>query len=478
MNEWLELAEKIRKERGDRFPLPVPVGRVSNDEVPARYPDRGQQMLGNRLLELADIFASRLRMDRRDFLATSCGLATAFLAINAIHGPLFAVSEAEAADPDLGLKRRSTLSRQFIFDVQTHFVSDIYTGSSLLRLRKSARQWNPALKGEKTTLEKIRYATFAKEVFLESDTTLALLSSAPNDQADKWFLSNNEIFRTRKSFNDKAGSKRLFTHALFTPGMPGWLEEMDRAISELSPDSWKGYTVGAPSTISKFPWRLDDEKLVYPAYEKMIKAGITNVCIHKGLIHPAVKAVPGSNWRYGRVDDVAKAARDWPQLNFIIYHAGIETAGGPSKKAMRLFEDKGIIPWVSDLAAIPGQYGVKNVYGELGSVFAASVLANPRYCAAILGTLVKGLGVDHILWGTDSIWYGSPQWQIEAFRRIEIPEELVKKWGFALLGRADGQVKSAILGGNARRLYNLPAAAEKPADQVSLLKERPSTPPS
>jgi hypothetical protein len=115
---------------------------------------------------------------------------------------------------------------------------------------------------------------------------------------------------------------------------------------------------------------------------------------------------------------------------------------------------------------------VKNVYGELGSVFAASAIAKPRYCAAILGTLVKGLGHDHVLWGTDSIWYGSPQWQIEAFRRIEIPEELGKKWGFAPLGRADGPVKSAILGGNARRLYNLPATAEKPSDQVSLLKER------
>lgn len=89
----------------------------------------------------------------------------------------------------------------------------------------------------------------------------------------------------RKGFNDKTGSKRLFSHALFTPGMPGWLEEMDRAISELSPDSWKGYTVGAPSTISEFPWRLDDEKLVYTAYEKMIKAGISNVCIHRAGVH-------------------------------------------------------------------------------------------------------------------------------------------------------------------------------------------------
>ena len=39
----------------------------------------------------------------------------------------------------------------------------------------------------------------------------------------------------------------------------------------------------------------------------------------------------------------------------------------------------------------------------------------------MMGTLIKGLGHDHVFWGTDSVWYGSPQWQIEAFRRLEIP---------------------------------------------------------
>jgi hypothetical protein len=96
-------------------------------------------------------------------------------------------------------------------------------------------------------------------------------------------------------FNEQAGSKRLFSHAVITPGQPGWLDELDRAVSEYKPDSWKGYTVGSPSTFSKYPWRLDDEKLIYPAYEKMVKSGIINVCIHKGLISPELKnAAP---WR-------------------------------------------------------------------------------------------------------------------------------------------------------------------------------------
>jgi predicted TIM-barrel fold metal-dependent hydrolase len=205
----------------------------------------------------------------------------------------------------------------------------------------------------------------------------------------------------------------------------------------------------------------------------MVKSGIVNVCIHKGLIHPALPAVPGSRWRYGNVDDLGKAARDWPQLNFIIYHSAIKYLGEPGKRELSLLEKKGDIPWVSDLARIPEKYGVKNVYGELGSVFAASAVSNPRYCAAILGTLVKGLGPAHILWGTDSVWYGSPQWQVEALRRLEIPEELRKKMGFGPLGPADGAVKRGIFGGNAARLYNLKNGEDGGRDdRLALLRER------
>jgi len=70
------------------------------------------------------------------------------------------------------------------------------------------------------------------------------------------------------------------------------------------------------------------------------------------------------------------------------------------------------------------------------------------------------LGHDHVFWGTDSVWYGSPQWQIEAFRRLEIPEDMQKKFGFAPLGPADGAVKSAIFGYNAAQFYKLDLRAE------------------
>jgi hypothetical protein len=114
----------------------------------------------------------------------------------------------------------------------------------------------------------------------------------------------------------------------------------------------------------------------------------------------------------------------------------------------------GRVEWVSDLADIPGQFGVKNVYGDLGQIFAQSTMADPRICAFMMGTLVKGLGSDHVVWGSDAVWTGSPQWQIEALRRLEIPEEMQKKFAFKPLGPADGPVKRAILGENNARLYN------------------------
>jgi hypothetical protein len=65
------------------------------------------------------------------------------------------------------------------------------------------------------------------------------------------------------------------------------------------------------------------------------------------------------------------------------------------------------------------------------------------------------LGADHVCWGSDAVWTGSPQWQIEGLRRLEIPEDMQAAHGFAPLGDAQGPVKNAIFGGNNARLYGL-----------------------
>lgn len=183
-----------------------------------------------------------------------------------------------------------------------------------------------------------------------------------------------------------------------------------------------------------------------------MKAGITTICIHKGLL-PAdyATSIPGGKWKYADVDDLPKAAKDWPQLSFVIYHSALRPFAESPEAALAQFEKNGYIQWVSDLAEIPARHEVANVYADIGTSFAMSATANPRFCAAFMGTLIKGLGADHVLWGTDSVWYGSPQWQIEALRRLEIPDDMREKHGFAALGPANGQVKASIFGLNAAR---------------------------
>jgi len=90
----------------------------------------------------------------------------------------------------------------------------------------------------------------------------------------------------------------------------------------------------------------------------------------------------------------------------------------------------------------------------------------------MMGQLIAGMGADHVCWGTDAIWTGAPQWQIEALRRLEIPEELQRRYGYAPLGEADGPVKQAIFGGNNARLYKFdaPARAALEGDALSLAK--------
>ena len=138
----------------------------------------------------------------------------------------------------------------------------------------------------------------------------------------------------------------------------------------------------------------------------------------------------------------ARRRKDWPQLNFVVYHSAYRhSGGGNAASGWTEFEQTGRVSWVSDLADIPQKYGVTNVYGDVGQLFAQSAVAEPKLGAALMGILIKGLGADHVCWGTDAIWTGSPQWQIEALRRLEIPEDMQKKYGFAAAGRCDGTSK-------------------------------------
>jgi predicted TIM-barrel fold metal-dependent hydrolase len=458
------------------FDSPIPTQVVSSDEfVPIPQTQRQRQVQA-RLSALADELAHRHRMTRRRFLRTAAGMAAAFVAMNEVYGPLFEVTAAEAAAPEAADERAAGLAGQFVFDGHTHFLRDDTQLQGFVRMREAVGKagWNPELVGKPQTLEDLKFDNYLKEVYLDSDTKIAIISSAPSDVADDWFLTNPMTAQARARVNELFGSQRMLSHAIFTPGQPGWMEEVDRTIELDRPDSFKGYTIGdnTHKELSHFPWRLDDEKLLYPFYEKALRAGIRNICVHKGLFPPSVERDYPRLRDYCDVRDVGKAARDWPLLNFIIYHAGYRfPGGGTPEEALRQFEATGRIDWVTDLAEIPGKFGVSNVYGDLGQVFATTTVSQPKLCAALMGTLVKGLGAQRVVWGSDAVWTGAPQWQIEGLRRLEIPEDMQRKFGFAALGSATGPVKSAIFGENSARLYGLePRAFAAGRDRLDQMK--------
>ncbi|MEJ0076908.1 MAG: amidohydrolase family protein [Alphaproteobacteria bacterium] len=470
-----EIAELIPSELVQTN-TPIPTRLVSSDEF---YPDpqnEKQREVEHRLLAMADELGGRQGLDRRRFFQTAAGMAASFVAMNEVYGPMFEVSKAEAATPAMAQERANAYKDQFIMDMHTHFLRDDTRIMNFVNMRAAVGKagWNKALADKEQTIEDLKFANYMKEIFMDSDTKIALISSAPSEIEHDWFLTNEQMAAARKKVNDDAGSRRLFSHIIFTPGRPGWLEQVDAGL-ELKPESVKGYTIGdnTHKDLARYPWRLDDEKVAYKAYEKFVKAGIKNVCVHKGLFAPSVEKQFPHLTGFAGVSDVGQAAKDWPQLNFIVYHSAYRHVGGDPAVALAEFERTGRINWTSDLADIPAQYGVNNVYGDVGQLFATTLVSQPRVCAALMGTLIKGLGADHVNWGTDAVWTGSPQWQIEGLRRLEIPDDMQRKYGFAPLGAADGAVKTAIFGGNNARLYGIEpkrAMLELKGDRVTARK--------
>ena len=423
-----ELAS-LRPSETAAFPGPIPTQSVSSDEFMPSPQTENRRRVEARIKEMGGRLARKQGLSRRDFLRTASGMAAAFVAMNEVYGPLYSASSAEAADRELAAERAASLQAQFIMDCHTHFLRDDTRITTFVLQRQAVGRagWNPALAGKEQTIEDLKFANYYKEIFLDSDTKVALISGAPSDIVQDWFLKAD----ARARVNREAGSRRMLSHAIFTPGQPGWLEAIDRAISDLKPDSFKGYTIGDNTNkkLSQYPWRLDDEKVAYKAYEKFAKAGLVNVCIHKGLFPPSVEQQFPHLLAYSDVRDVGKAAKDWPQLNFIIYHSAYRfPGGGKVEDAWAQFEKTGRIEWVTDLAEIPSKYGVKNVYGDLGQIFAQTTVSDP--------------------------------------------EDLQKKHGLKPLGPADGPVKTAIFGDNNARLYKYEKRTALATDRLSAMKKQ------
>ncbi|MDH5255677.1 MAG: amidohydrolase, partial [Gammaproteobacteria bacterium] len=402
-------------------------------------------------------YSSRLGMSRRAFLRTSGGMAVSFMAMNEVFGPAFLVSEAEAAEP--AATREMWPKKEFILDLQTHHVKDSMAGPTAFRTLTGKFGLNPALAGVKPAPDSLHRANYVKEIFFDSDTVMACITGAAFGPPNSYVLNSEEMVATRNAVNEAAGSRRMLSHGIGTPSNPAWIEDAERQVKELKIDAWKFYT-GDPVG----PWRHDDEKVAYPFYERTLKLGVRNICTHKGL------PLPGPGKDFFRPDDMIKAAKDWPDINFIVFHSGMKhmmTTVPPGESGI---DADGNIPWTTEFCRQIRESGVKNIYLELGAVFGHSVVTHPEVCGHLLGQVIAAAGSDHVIWGTDSIWWGSPQWQIEAFRRFQIPETLQKKFGYKPISDKD---RARIFGLNSARLFGIDVKEARksiPADALSRMK--------
>ena len=226
MSSWLSDREQMLVEGAEKISLdlPIPTQIVSNGEYLPPKQSNLQKKVEKRMVELAEENAKHLGLSRRQFLQTSCGMATAFLAMNEIYGGgVFNVSEAEARDPELTLARTNELAGQFIFDDQTHFLRDDFPHDAILGLGEfAAEHWNPKLKEEGLSLTRYKFENYIAELWYRSDTKMALLSGAPFDDPSWWLLGNDQIVAARDMINDFAGTTRTvsYTHLTLPTRLP------------------------------------------------------------------------------------------------------------------------------------------------------------------------------------------------------------------------------------------------------------------
>jgi hypothetical protein len=176
-----ELAQLTPSELVDRR-TPIPTQIVSSDEYFPAAQSEKQRAVEARLNAMADEFGGKQGLDRRRFFQSAAGMAAAFIAMNEIYGSIFDATPAEAADPAMAQERADGLKSQFIMDMHTHFLRDDTRNTNFLEMRKAVEQigWNKELRGGQT-IDDLKFANYIKEMFLDSDTKIALISSAPSD---------------------------------------------------------------------------------------------------------------------------------------------------------------------------------------------------------------------------------------------------------------------------------------------------------
>src|SRR5713226_5772541 len=396
--------------------------------------------MGDRIGQRVDTYAARAGLSRRNFIGTASGFAAAMLAVNQITDmKFFEVSEAEAADQ--AAAKEIMLSRKagpdFIVDTHTHIctrkdgyipgVNTTEKGMWFVQLLDNLGKAQGLPNGTKDmTVE-----NFGKLILEQSDTSVAIFNpfGFREDYGGKDMIPIEEQAEVKQRWPDRT----LMLGGGLTPnqGLGETLDRLQMFVEKYKISGLKLYTF---DSTPQRGWWFDDQQKAYPIWEKARALGVKNIGCHKGIPFGQFMA------RYAHAEDFDAVCDDFPDLNFIAYHSAW--------------------PYHAELAALKAfKPQRKNMYCEVGSTFAATVTSRALECAPVLGTLLRELGPDYVMWGTDSALWGNPQWQIEAFRKFQIPDQLVEGFGYPKL---TPELKAKVFGQNAARIWNLKSVAAAP----------------
>ena len=407
--------------------------------LPAREANRRAQ-------QRADACARRLGLSRRRFLVSACGAASTLLAMSEAfasagrRGGFYEIPPEAAYEPELA--QAVVGGSELVFDIQGHHVAPERPWREHSAFwERTIRSFPFAECGLDDEIACFSARRFVKEVFLESDTDMAVLSFVPEPDLHAAPLRIEEAVATRSLVEALGNRERLLIHGPVHPGFPGELERMEELVERWGVSAWKTYTQYGPNGSGYW---LDDEEIGIPFVEKARALGVKVICVHKGF------PLPGMRYAESTCPDVGRVARRFPDVSFIVYHSGYTTEReeGPYEPARAVRGIDSLVRSVQDNEIGPGG----NVYAELGSTW-RFLMRDPTQAAHALGKLLRFLGEENVLWGTDSIWYGSPQDQIQAFRSFQIAESLREAHGYPEL---TPERRAKVLGLNALRPYGIP----------------------
>jgi uncharacterized protein len=324
---------------------------------------------------------------------------------------------------------QAVAGQEFIFDVQTH-------------IRVPAPPWNANTCS--TDSPSVCPTAYLAGIFVDSDTQVACLSGYPAPRAND-APSTAARARIKEIVDRLGGSPRLVIHANVRPDEG--TAELDAAAQDavnFPIVAWKTYP---PAMAGR---GLDSDAYGRPFFERARQAGVRIVATHRG-IGTGTAAEAGSWSHLYSPRDVGPAAASAPDIKFLVYHSGWQSGVAEDHPFnMADAAPRGVdrlIKTVLDNGLGP----TGNLYAELGTTW-FNLMSNMNDAAHVIGKLLKYLGPDRILWGTDSYNNGGPQQQIQAFRAFQIPQAMQDMYGYPAL---TPEIKRKIFGLNASAVYGV-----------------------